>query len=233
MLRRRGFVVNQEDHHWTFLTCKETLAFAAEFYLSVSQEEKARRVQSIISKMGLESCQNTRVGNAFVKGLSGGQKRRLSLAVALIKKPDLIFLDEPTSGLDAASAAKIMVFIKELAARDNLLVITTIHQPSTAVFNGFDQVMILSKGREAYVGNANESIKWFGSQGYPIPENTNPADHCLDIVNADFTPEEGVKKLLDEWEANGMNKDVKSRGYDKDKTDYSRAQLARPFCSQI
>mmetsp|Transcript_39148 Transcript_39148/g.90405 ORF Transcript_39148/g.90405 Transcript_39148/m.90405 type:complete len:150 (+) Transcript_39148:330-779(+) len=126
-----------------------------------------------------------------------------------------------------------MVFIMELAARDNLIVITTIHQPSTAVFNGFDQVMILSQGREAYVGNANESITWFESQGYPIPANTNPADHCLDIVNADFTPQEGVKKLLDGWEANSANQETKSGGYDEDKTDYGKSKLARPFCPKI
>ena len=126
--------------------------------------------------------------------------------MALIKEPDLIFLDEPTSGLDAASAAKTMLFMKQLAKRDNLIIITTIHQPSTAVFNGFDQVMILSQGREAYVGDATKSVEWFASQGHPIPANTNPADHCLDLVNADFTPQEGVKRLLDAWEENGKTK---------------------------
>eukprot|EP00403_Amphidinium_massartii_P011216 CAMPEP_0178424242 /NCGR_PEP_ID=MMETSP0689_2-20121128/28108_1 /TAXON_ID=160604 /ORGANISM="Amphidinium massartii, Strain CS-259" /LENGTH=649 /DNA_ID=CAMNT_0020045871 /DNA_START=81 /DNA_END=2030 /DNA_ORIENTATION=- len=232
MLRRRGFVVAQQDFHWTFLTCRETLEYAAELYLTGNSAEKSKRVASIISKMGLDSCKDTRVGNEFVKGLSGGQKRRLSLAVALIKKPDLIFLDEPTSGLDAASAAKIMVFIKELAARDNLIFVTTIHQPSTGVYNGFDQVMILSQGREAYVGNASDSMSWFASQGHPIPANTNPADHCLDLVNADFTSQEGVKKLLDAWESDGKSKEVVSGGYEADTADYSRAKYNIPFVTQ-
>jgi ABC-type multidrug transport system ATPase subunit len=83
--------------------------------------------------MGLAGCADTLIGNEFVQGLSGGQKRRLSIALALIKQPKLLFLDEPTSGLDAAAAAAIMRFITDLAKQQNLIIVATIHQPSTKV----------------------------------------------------------------------------------------------------
>ena len=98
-------------------------------------------VESIIDKMGLQSCKDTKVGNDFTQGLSGGQKRRLSIAIALIKKPAVIMLDEPTSGLDSAASVAIVRELRRLAKSENLIVIMTIHQPSTKVYNDFDQVM--------------------------------------------------------------------------------------------
>jgi ABC-type multidrug transport system ATPase subunit len=199
VLRRKCFVVEQQDNHWPFLTCRETLMYAAELLLSLPADERVARVNEIITKMGLDSCANTVVGNEFMQGLSGGQKRRLSIAVALIKRPQVIFLDEPTSGLDAAAAANIMIFIKELAAKENLIVIATIHQPSTKVYHGFDEVMILSGGRTAFVGFAEEATDYFSKIGYEMPGNTNPAEYFLDLVNDDFAPPEEVKAICDKW----------------------------------
>jgi ABC-type multidrug transport system ATPase subunit len=73
--------------------------------------------------------------------LSGGQRRRLSIGIALLKQPTLLFLDEPTSGLDAASAANIMEEIVRVAKEERIIILCTIHQPSTKVYNGFDQVV--------------------------------------------------------------------------------------------
>jgi len=236
MLRRRAFVVAQQDFHWTFLTCRETLKYAADLYLNSSEDEKNEMVDGIIDKMGLASCADTRVGNEFIKGLSGGQKRRLSIGLALVKRPDIIFLDEPTSGLDAASAAKIMTFIKETAARENLMFITTIHQPSTAVFNGFDQVMILSQGRQAYVGDAAEALTYFESIGHGIPPNTNPADFFLDLVNADFTSQEQVDSILDAWDKKrqgGKASLTRQASFDADTGKYSKPTYNTTLSSQI
>ena len=90
------FVVTQQDNHWPFLTCRETIMYAAQLYLGKSASQVEATVDDLIRKMGLQSCRDTLVGNMFMQGLSGGQKRRLSIALALVKQPTLMFLDEPT-----------------------------------------------------------------------------------------------------------------------------------------
>ncbi len=101
------YVVEQQDRNWEYLTCRETLEYAAELYDVVgTKTEIPLLVHDILNKMGLESCADTRCSD-----LSGGQQRRLSLAIGLVKQPIVLFLDEPTSGLAAASAIGIMTEI--------------------------------------------------------------------------------------------------------------------------
>jgi energy-coupling factor transporter ATP-binding protein EcfA2 len=145
--------------------------------------------------MGLESCADTRCSN-----LSGGQQRRLSLAIGLVKQPIVLFLDEPTSGLDAASASGIMTEITSVAKSENLIIICTIHQPSSKVFSKFDKVMILSKGREAFVGDVHDAGPYFEHLGEPVPTLVSPAEHFLDVFNADFSSNESVDSKLDAWD---------------------------------
>jgi ABC-type multidrug transport system ATPase subunit len=170
IFKQHCYVVVQHDKHWPYLTCRETLRYAAELYDVAAPADIDGVVDEIIAKMGLAICRDTR--NAR---LSGGQRRRLSLGVALLKQPTLLFLDEPTTGLDAAAAENIMQEIVNVAKNERLIILCTIHQPSTKVYNGFDEVMILSKGREAYSGPVNEAIPYFDSIGYPLPVQTNPA----------------------------------------------------------
>jgi ABC-type multidrug transport system ATPase subunit len=200
--------VPQQDKHWAFLTCRETVAFAADLYLNLPAEEKAARVDAILNTMGLAGCAHTKVGNPFFSGLSGGQKRRLSLTIALLSNPLVLFLDEPTSGLDAAAAASIMRFLKELAVAANICIVCTIHQPSSAVYNGFDRVMLLSQGKVAFLGNAADALPHFTDAGFPMPPNTNPAEFMLDLVNAEFTDPESVREVLDAWESKAKKVDV-------------------------
>jgi ABC-type multidrug transport system ATPase subunit len=196
VFKEHCFLVEQYDH-WPFLTCKETLTYAAELLLGPGDHLKV--VENIIEKMGLQSCEDTKVGNDYMQGLSGGQKRRLSIAIALLKKPAVILLDEPTSGLDASAAVAIVGELRKLARNERLIVIMTIHQPSTKVYNNFDQVMLLSKGEQAFMGKAKEASPYFDSIGHPMEGMTNPADFLVDIVNADFTSDESVNIILEEW----------------------------------
>ena len=194
--KRYCYVVKQQDTNWPYLSPRETLMYAAELYNVKTDETTDLFVDALIQKTGLMSCADTRI-----ERLSGGQQRRVSLAVALLKQPAVLFLDEPTSGLDAASASHIMREITRVAKDERLIIVCTIHQPSSKVYNGFDQLMILSRGREAFVGKADEASAYFGSIGYPLPPATNPAEHFLDLVNADFSSPEEVDGILDTWES--------------------------------
>lgn len=197
MFRKHCYLVPQHDSNWPHLTVIEILTFAAELY-GLDRNIVKDAVKSVIEKVGLKAAATTKSIR-----LSGGQQRRLSLAVALLKQNQLmvLFLDEPTSGLDAASAACIMREITSVARREGLIVVCTIHQPSSKVFHDFDHLMILSKGREAYVGDSRTSIDYFESIGYPLPPATNGAEHLLDVVNADFSNDVEVDGVLDMWAA--------------------------------
>ena len=201
---RRAALVAQEDHHWAFLTCRETISYAADLFMNTTKEEKKREVDSMLQKMGLESCADTIVGNLFMKGLSGGQKRRLSLAVILMKKLDVVILDEPTSGLDAASAAGTMGFISEITKSEGLITIYTIHQPSTAIYNTFDRIMLLTDGRIAYTGTREDVLLYFSKINMPVPAQMNPAEFMLDLVNKDFSDADQVNNVLSAWQEHGL-----------------------------
>mmetsp|Transcript_17418 Transcript_17418/g.33065 ORF Transcript_17418/g.33065 Transcript_17418/m.33065 type:complete len:674 (-) Transcript_17418:215-2236(-) len=197
MFKQHAYVVVQNDKLWPYLTCRETLTYAGELFDIASGDKQIldEAVSVIIHKLGLDICADVRFS-----GLSGGQQKRLSLGLALLKSPTLLFLDEPTTGLDAAASENIMQEIVALARAEHLIVICTIHQPSTKVYNGFDQVMILSKGREAFTGPVKEAVPYFESIGHALPLQTNPAEHFLDLVNSDFSDEDQVNKILDTWQ---------------------------------
>jgi ABC-type multidrug transport system ATPase subunit len=194
--------VGQSDRGWAFLTCRESLEFAAKCFVRGTAPEKAERVDELIRTMGLEACQHNKVGNEFLKGLSGGQQRRLSLACAFLKDPLVIFLDEVTSGLDAAAAAHITSFMQQLARSKDVIIACTIHQPSAKVFKGFDQLLLLSGGHAAYSGQVCEVEQYFKSLGFEVPLQENPADFLLDAVNADFTEPDVVARVVQAWGAN-------------------------------
>ena len=199
------YVVNQQDFHWPFLTCRETIEYALNLYMKTNTVKDTNSVtDNLLKKLGLEGCQHTIVGNEFFKGLSGGQKRRLSIALALVKQSNVILLDEPTSGLDAAAASKIVSEIKRIAKDFKLIIICTIHQPSSKIFYEFDKVMILSRGRIAYQNTPHNSINYLNDLGKEVPENYNPAEYFLDLVNSDFETMENVNMILDSWD-NGNN----------------------------
>jgi ATP-binding cassette subfamily G (WHITE) protein 2 len=137
-------------------------------------------------KLGLLHCRNTIIGDELKRGVSGGERKRVCVAVELLLRPNVLFLDEPTSGLDSASALSLCQTLKELADSGSCTVICTIHQPQTKIFNLFDELIILNKGHVLYQGPAYEIITHYTEAGLPCPLFTNPADHILDVVT--FVP---------------------------------------------
>ncbi|CAM9446521.1 unnamed protein product [Ectocarpus sp. 4 AP-2014] len=192
--------VPQEDRLWSALTVRENLMFACKMYSpALSRGECNQRVDKVLASLGLEGCQHTKVGNVFLKGVSGGQKRRTSIGVELVVQRKILFLDEPTSGLDAASASEIMALLKRLASETGVIIITSVHQPSSRVFNSFDQVILLTMGQTAYFGPAVDSLDHFASLGHEPQGLVNPADYLLEITNSDFSDKKAVQRLADVW----------------------------------
>lgn len=215
------------------------------------------RIYTLLHAFGIQKQANILVGTPIRKGISGGQKRRVSVASQLITCPKILFLDEPTSGLDSTASFEVMSYAKELARHNNvgsltirnrkvvaknhtkqLLIIASIHQPSTTTFELFDKLLLLSEGRTCYFGPVPSVGSYFDRIGFPIPVSTNPAEYLLDIISADFGNSTGealvrVQKIQAAWassnEANMITRQVsaQARAVEKD-APLSSQDLTRP-----
>ncbi|XP_065856135.1 ABC transporter G family member 12-like isoform X2 [Euphorbia lathyris] len=179
--------VTQEDHLLGSLTVRETLTYSAHLRLpsTLTNSQINEVVETTTMKMGLEECAATKIGNWHSRGISGGEKRRLSIGLEMLTQPHLMFLDEPTSGLDSASAFFVIHALKNIAL-EGKIVICSIHQPSSFVFDLFDDLCLLSSGDTIYFGEAKAAIQFFSDAGFPCPTRRNPSDHFLRCVNSDF-----------------------------------------------
>jgi len=180
--------VPQDDLLHGFFTVRSYLKHYANLSgLAGTRAERDAAIDELIKDMGLwEQC-NTIVGDVFLKGLSGGQKRRLSICLEALSGPNNFVLDEPTSGLDAESALQVMEFLKKyvLAARGRRVVLT-IHQPNGFIWNLVDNCILLSKGQLVYEGPRSEMEAFFALQKHPTPPEWNPADWYVTMVNDEF-----------------------------------------------
>ena len=109
------------------------------------------------------------VGGHELKGISSGEKKRLSIAFELISDPQVVFLDEPTSGLDSLTAFVIVWYMKKLAANKDKTIAMTIHQPSSEIFHLFDNLILMVAGRLVYQGPAADSVSYFTQIGFKTP----------------------------------------------------------------
>ncbi|GLT91379.1 hypothetical protein SLE2022_092700 [Rubroshorea leprosula] len=181
--RRTGFVA-QDDALYPHLTVTETLLFTALLRLpnSLSRDEKVQHVERVIAELGLNRCRDSMIGGPLFRGISGGEKKRVSIGQEMLINPSLLLLDEPTSGLDSTTAQRILTTIKRLAAGGRT-VVTTIHQPSSRLYHMFDKVVLLSEGCPIYYGPASSALEYFSSIGFSTSLTINPADLLLDLAN--------------------------------------------------
>ncbi|XP_060216057.1 ABC transporter G family member 15-like [Lycium barbarum] len=179
--------VTQEDTLLGTLTPRETITYSAHLRLptSMTKEEVNDIVEGTIMEMGLGDCADRLVGNWQLRGISGGEKKRLGIALEILVRPRILFLDEPTTGLDSASAFFVVQALKNIS-RDGRTVISSIHQPSSEVFALFDDLFLLSGGEAVYFGEAKLAVQFFAESGFPCPSRRNPSDHFLRCVNSDF-----------------------------------------------
>ncbi|KAK9866000.1 hypothetical protein WJX84_002019 [Apatococcus fuscideae] len=225
--------VQQEDVFFSQLTVRETLSLAAELRLGVSQSTSHSQnvVDDILKRLGLTASADTVVGDAKTRGLSGGEKKRLSIACELIGSPLLLFADEPTTGLDSFQAEKVMQTLKDLAAAGHT-VVTSIHQPRSSIFTMFDDVLLLTEGGCVYHGPAASALEHFSKQGFECPERYNPAEFLADLISVDYSSTNSenktrgrVDKLLDAW-AKGGGQHLPET--DQSSTDSEQGQSSKP-----
>ncbi|KAI3945837.1 hypothetical protein MKW98_023111 [Papaver atlanticum] len=191
---------------------------------SMTTSEKKDRAETTIKEMGLHEARNTRIGGWNIVRLSDGQKRRVSICIEILTRPELLFLDEPTSGLDSAASYHVMNRIVKLSRQYSLTVISSVHQPSSEVFDLFHNLCLLSSGRTIYFGPTSTANEFFALNGFPCPAMRNPSDHYLRTINKDFdqdieqgygvkatTTEEAINTLVESYKSSPIFQQVKKR----------------------
>ena len=157
--------VQQEEALVGVLTTKETLHTAAAL---VGGAAARQRADALLDELGLTSCADVIVGTILLKGLSGGQKRRLSIAVELVAEPKTLLLDEPTSGLDSTASIEVCTALSNLS-RLGISVVMVIHQPRFSLFQLFDEIFLLARGgRTIFQGSPREAVGYFIDRGFEL-----------------------------------------------------------------
>lgn len=209
--RTIGYVTQQDIMHRT-LTVKENVSFADALRHPAGVTDKAEataRVKRVLDKLGLSECADSIIGDEMTRGISGGELKRVSIAMELVTDPNLLFLDEPTSGLDAFTALNVVDQCKKLALEDNKTVLMTIHQPRSDILFKFDKIILLAQGgRCVYFGPTEAALEYFRNLGHPCPNLVNPADFFLDIISIDDRSDElkqqsqkRLEEFADKWSA--------------------------------
>ncbi|GAB9475705.1 Atp-binding protein [Globisporangium polare] len=197
-MRRFTSYVMQDDLFYKTITVREHLMFQAQLRMgkTFSKEQYEDRVDAVMEELGLTKCRDSLIGGMSVRGISGGERKRLSFATEILTNPSILFVDEPTSGLDSFMAETVVTQLQQLA-RDGRTVIATIHQPSSELFALFDQLYLLSDGSPVYHGRASESVEYFAALGYQCPPYRNPSDYFMRqlVVMDKESDHEGVARV--------------------------------------
>lgn len=198
MLKVISAYVMQDDLLFPMLTVEETLMFAAEFRLprALSKSKKRMRVQALIDQLGLRNAAKTIIGDEGHRGVSGGERRRVSIGIDIIHDPIVLFLDEPTSGLDSTSAFMVVKVLQRIA-QSGSIVIMSVHQPSYRILGLLDRLIFLSRGQPVYSGSPLNLPLFFAEFGHPIPENENKTEFALDLIRELEGSAGGTKSLVE------------------------------------
>ncbi|KAK3162398.1 hypothetical protein QOZ80_1BG0089080 [Eleusine coracana subsp. coracana] len=198
VLKSISAYVMQDDLLFPMLTVSETLSFAAEFRLprALSAAKKRARVQALLDQLGLRAAAHTIIGDEGHRGVSGGERRRVSIGTDIIHDPILLFLDEPTSGLDSTSAFMVVKVLRRIAESGSI-VVTSIHQPSHRILGLLDRLLLLSGGSTVYYGPPSALPAYFAELGFPVPDNENRAEFALDLIREFEASPTGTKPLVD------------------------------------
>ncbi|XP_011254611.1 ATP-binding cassette sub-family G member 1 [Camponotus floridanus] len=181
--KRTSCYIQQDSILRTWITVGETMTLAAHLKLgcTISSAYKHTQVLELLEMLGLSHCYDTLCGK-----LSGGQKKRLDIALELLTNPSVLFLDEPTTGLDAASCSQCVALMKRLARLERRTVICTIHQPSALILEMFNSLYIVAGGYCIYKGPVSSLLPHLASVGANCPSYHNPADFVLEVAIGEY-----------------------------------------------
>ncbi|CAI7883910.1 unnamed protein product [Closterium sp. NIES-53] len=184
LMRRISAYVMQDDLMYATLTARETLMFSAEMNLprSFSYKEKQERVERLLELLSLQHAANTLIGNENLRGVSGGERKRVAIGAHIVHDPKILFLDEPTSGLDSSNAYRVVKILKDIALTSESIVIMVIHQPSFRVLEQIDQLLMLSTGNMIFFGPPPHLPAFFDAFGTPVPKFANPTEFALELL---------------------------------------------------
>ncbi|XP_043705401.1 ABC transporter G family member 6-like [Telopea speciosissima] len=223
--------VMQDDLLFPMLTVEETLMFSAEFRLprSLSKSKKKARVQALIDQLGLRNAAKTVIGDEGHRGVSGGERRRVSIGTDIIHDPIILFLDEPTSGLDSTSAFMVVKVLQRIA-QSGSIVIMSIHQPSYRIIGLLDRMIFLSRGQTVFRGPPSTIPQFFAEFGHPIPEKENRTEFALDLIRELEVSPGGTKGLVEfqkSWQTAKRPGNLDSQQQDLSLNDAISASISR------
>ena len=203
------------------LTVRETLRYAALLRLPrwMPKQQKIQKAEEVIAQTGLTHCADTLIGSEFIKGISGGEKRRVTIAIQILTDPKILLADEPTSGLDAWTARSLVKLLQKLAL-EGRTVVCSVHQSRSDIFGSFGNVLLLARGGDTlYSGGASGMLPYFDQIGYPCPSLMNPADFVLDLCSLDLQTSQKetitrvkIDKLVSFWKARNAEEALPTTG---------------------